>query len=66
MRFIDFFAGMGGFRLGLEMAGHKCVGHCEIDKFVNKAYKAMHYSMAEMEVEPLNKYADGCPYKYTD
>ena len=30
MRFIDFFAGIGGFRLGLEMAGHECAGHCEI------------------------------------
>ena len=30
MRFFDFFAGIGGFRLGMEMAGHECVGHCEI------------------------------------
>ena len=42
MKFIDFFAGMGGFRLGMEMAGHECVGHCEIDKFANKSYMAMH------------------------
>jgi dcm: DNA (cytosine-5-)-methyltransferase len=42
MRFIDFFSGIGGFRLGMEMAGHECVGHCEIDKFANKSYIAMH------------------------
>ena len=42
MKFIDFFAGIGGFRLGMEMAGHECVGHCEIDKFANKSYMAMH------------------------
>lgn len=42
MTFIDFFAGIGGFRLGMEMAGHKCVGHCEIDKFADKSYRAMH------------------------
>lgn len=42
MKFIDFFAGIGGFRLGMEMAGHECVGHCEIDKFANKSYTAMH------------------------
>lgn len=42
MRFIDFFSGIGGFRLGMEMAGHECVGHCEIDKYADKSYRAMH------------------------
>ena len=42
MKFIDFFAGIGGFRLGLELAGHKCVGHCEKDKFANLSYISMH------------------------
>lgn len=42
MRFLDFFSGIGGFRLGMEMAGHTCVGHCEIDKFADKSYRAMH------------------------
>ena len=42
MKFFDFFAGIGGFRLGMEMAGHECVGHCEIDKYANKSYVAMH------------------------
>lgn len=42
MTFLDFFAGIGGFRLGMEQAGHECLGHCEIDKFANKSYMAMH------------------------
>lgn len=42
MKFIDLFSGIGGFRLGMEMAGHECVGHCEIDKFADKSYRAMH------------------------
>jgi len=42
MRFIDFFAGIGGFRLGMEMAGHECVGHCEIDKYADASYRMMH------------------------
>lgn len=29
MRFIDFFAGIGGFHSGLEKAGMKCIGRCE-------------------------------------
>ncbi len=42
MKFLDLFSGIGGFRLGMEMAGHECVGHCEIDKFANASYIAMH------------------------
>lgn len=42
LKFFDFFAGIGGFRLGMEQAGHECVGHCEIDKYANMSYNAMH------------------------
>jgi DNA (cytosine-5)-methyltransferase 1 len=42
VKFLDFFSGIGGFRLGMEMAGHECAGHVEIDKFANKSYAAMH------------------------
>jgi len=42
MKFIDFFSGIGGFRLGMEKAGHECVGHCEINKHADKSYRAMH------------------------
>jgi DNA (cytosine-5)-methyltransferase 1 len=40
LSFIDLFAGMGGFRRGMELAGHRCVGSCEIDKYARKAYAA--------------------------
>ena len=33
MRFVSFFAGIGGFDLGLERAGHECVGQVEIDPY---------------------------------
>lgn len=42
MKFIDLFSGIGGIRLGLEMAGHKCAGFCEFDKFARTAYKAIY------------------------
>lgn len=42
LTFLDFFAGIGGFRRGMELAGHKCVGRCEIDKFANQSYEAIH------------------------
>lgn len=41
MKFIDFFAGVGGFRKGLEMAGHECVGFVEWDKFARQSYQAI-------------------------
>lgn len=49
MEFIDFFAGIGGLRLGLERAGHKCVGFCEWDKYARKSYKAMFDTEGEWE-----------------
>ena len=42
MKFLDFFSGIGGFRLGMELAGHECIGHCEKDKYAEKSYRAMH------------------------
>ena len=42
MKFIDFFAGIGGFRKGMELAGHECVGFCEFDKFATASYTSMH------------------------
>jgi len=42
VRFIDWFAGVGGFRRGMELCGHKCVGFCEFDKFAVMSYTSMH------------------------
>lgn len=42
MKFIDFFAGVGGFTRGFELAGHECIGHCEFDKYAEASYRAMH------------------------
>lgn len=39
LRFIDLFAGIGGFRLGFEGAGCKCVFSSEIDEHACKMYE---------------------------
>lgn len=40
LRFIDLFAGIGGFRLPLEFGGARCVLSCEIDKNARRTYAA--------------------------
>ena len=42
MKFIDWFAGVGGFRRGMELAGHEYAGFCEFDKFATASYISMH------------------------
>lgn len=53
MKFLDLFAGIGGFRMGLESLGHECVGFCEIDKFARKSYKAIYDTKGEVELHGI-------------
>ena len=39
MKFIDLFAGLGGFHIGLSRLGHECVYACEIDEQLNELYR---------------------------
>lgn len=39
LKFMDFCAGIGGGRLGLELNGLTCIGHSEIDKNPSETYK---------------------------
>lgn len=43
IKYLDMFAGIGGFRAGLTRAGgFQCIGHCEIDQYANASYCAIH------------------------
>lgn len=55
MKFIDLFAGIGGFRLGMEAAGHECVGFCEIDKYAVKSYRAIHETEGEWYANDITR-----------
>ena len=55
MKFLDLFAGIGGFRLGMQSAGHECVGFCEIDKFARASYKAIHDTEGEIEFHDITE-----------
>lgn len=54
MKFIDLFAGIGGFRMGMERAGHECVGWVEWDKFARKSYQAIHTPDGEFTEKDIN------------
>lgn len=58
MKFIDLFAGIGGFRFGMESAGHECVAFCEIDKFARASYKAIHNTEGEIELHDITTVTD--------
>ena len=49
IKYLDMFAGVGGFRTGLTNVGDFFVpvGWCEIDKYAQKAYKALYETEGE-------------------
>lgn len=55
IKFFDLFAGIGGFRMGLENTGHQAVGWCEKDKFAQKSYKAIYNTEGEYFNEDARK-----------
>ncbi|EOX9455055.1 DNA cytosine methyltransferase [Listeria monocytogenes] len=56
--FVDLFAGVGGFRLGMEAAGHKCVGFVEIDKYARISYTTIHQTEGEFEGHDITSISD--------
>lgn len=56
IRYFDMFAGIGGFRSGLEaIGGFECVGYCEIDKYAKQAYEAMYDTRGELYFDDARK-----------
>lgn len=58
MNFLDLFAGIGGFRFGMERAGHKCVGYCEKDKYARASYQAIHNTEGEIDFKDITEVTD--------
>ncbi|MCM3325048.1 DNA cytosine methyltransferase [Cytobacillus kochii] len=54
VKFIDLFAGIGGFRLGLEQSGFKCVFSSEIDKACKDTYFANYGEMPKGDIGEIN------------
>jgi len=54
LKFIDLFAGIGGFHLALQKLGHQCVFACEIDKTLSKLYEKNYGIKPEGDIKKVD------------
>lgn len=59
MKFIDFFAGIGGFHSGLESAGYEMVGWVEWDKYARKSYETLYDTEGKYTANDIESIKDG-------
>ena len=56
IRYFEAFAGIGAFRPAFEkVGGFECVGWCEIDRFAQKAYRALYDTEREVFYDDITK-----------
>lgn len=55
-RFVDLFAGVGGFHTGLASAGHQCVFACEIDPELRDLYKRNYGILPHDDIRTLDPF----------
>ena len=53
-KFIELFAGIGGFRLAFEQAGYKCVYSCEIDLACQEVYESNFGEKPQSDITQIN------------
>lgn len=59
MKFIDFFAGIGGFHSGSESAGYEMVGWVELDKYARKSYETLYDTEGKYTANDIKSIKDG-------
>lgn len=62
LKFMDFCAGIGGGRLGLEKSGMKCVAFSEIDKSTEKTYREIFGDEEKNYGDLMNINTEELPY----
>ncbi len=58
MKYIDLYAGIGGFRQALDSLGHKCVFTAEIDASAIETYEVNYNDKAEFNLDLLQEMSD--------
>lgn len=53
MKFIDLFAGLGGFHVGLAKHGHECVFACEVDTGLRQLYEQNHGHLPQGDIRDI-------------
>jgi DNA (cytosine-5)-methyltransferase 1 len=54
LRFVDLFAGLGGFHLALRSLGHKCVFACEVNESLAELYEKNFGMRPHRDIRTLN------------
>ena len=54
MKFIDLFAGLGGFHQALTQLDHQCVFACEVDKQLNALYEENFGRKPDLDIRDVN------------
>ena len=60
-RFADFFAGIGGFRIGLEKLGGKCVFSSEWDRYSQKTYECWFGETPHGDIREIARHPEAIP-----
>ncbi|MEO0040597.1 MAG: hypothetical protein RL329_45 [Bacteroidota bacterium] len=55
-KFIDLFAGIGGFRIAMQNLGGQCVFTSEIDKYAQKTYQTNFGEMPQSDITQMDEH----------
>jgi DNA (cytosine-5)-methyltransferase 1 len=53
LKFIDLFAGIGGFRLAFEKSGYQCIYSCEINPACQQVYQQNFGDLPDFDITQI-------------
>ena len=64
LKFIDLFAGLGGFHLALADLGHKCVSASELNEELRELYEKNHLEVWQEFLKNLGVSLSGRAFRF--